>query len=196
MELFQRAKAAMQKIAAAGNWKPASELLHNLLEREELKNLKKSPSPFVPLEEIFDDVARLTAFVMSLHPPTPSSEKLTNGIYFCDIAEGLMAMYTFGKFDIRYMPIARRRGAADLERVRELLEEAGIIKNNVLTGIGQMAAKSLLYYATCRGLYVESIYLSALIAHALFAEMRGFGALSLSNRLLSFINSSGLYHAV
>jgi len=38
-----------------------------------------------------------------------------------------------------------------------------------------MVAKSLLHYVARRGLYVESIYLSALAAHVLFAEMRNFG---------------------
>ncbi len=175
MDPFQKAKKTMQRIVTTGDWRPASELLRNLLQREELRLFSKSPSPFVQLEEIFDEVAKLTVFVASLHPPTLSSEKLADNIYFYDIAEGLMAMYTFGEFDIRYMPIARQRGAADLERVKKLLEEVGIIKDNVLTGLGQMAAKSLLYYATRRGLYVESIYLSALIAHTLFAEMRNFG---------------------
>ncbi len=174
MEAFQRAKTAVQKIATTGNWRFASELLHDLLEREELKRFKKSPSSFVPLEEVFDDVARLTVFTMSLHPPIPSSEKLGN-VYFYDLAEGLMAMYVFGEFDVRYMPIARQRGAAGLERVRELTEEVGIIKRGILTGLGQMAAKSLLYYVTRRGLYIESIYLSALVACTLHAEMRNFG---------------------
>ncbi len=174
MEPFQRAKTAMQKIAATGNWRFASELLHDLLEREELKRFKKSPSSFVPLEEVFDDVARLTVFTMSLHPPTPSSERLGN-VYFYDLAEALMAMYTFGEFDVRYMPIARRRGAADLGRVRELMEEVGIISGNVLTGLGQMTAKSLLHYVARRGIHIESIYLSALVACTLHTEMRNFG---------------------
>ncbi len=164
----------MQKIAASGNWKLASELLHNLLEREEFKKFKKPPSPFVPLEEIFDEVAKLTVFIMSLHPPVPSSEVLAGGIYFYDVAEGLMAMYVFGEFDVRRMPIARRRGKVGLKEVLKLLEEVGIVRGGMLTGLGQMAAKSLLCYVARRGLYMESIYLSVLIVHALFAEMRNF----------------------
>jgi len=81
-----------------------------------------------------------------------------------------MAMYTHGEFSIRYK--ARR---AETSRVKEMLEEVGIVKNNVLTGLGQMAAKSLLHYVARRGIFIESIYLSALIAFTLFAEMRNFG---------------------
>ena len=80
-----------------------------------------------------------------------------------------MAMYTHGEFSIRYK--ARR---AETSRVKEMLEEVGIVKNNVLTGLGQMAAKSLLHYVARRGITVEGIYLSALIAFTLFAEMRNF----------------------
>ena len=106
------------------------------------------------------------------HGPGPKSKSpdvLIDGIFFYDVAEGLMAMYTHGEFSIRYK--ARR---AETSRVKEMLEEVGIVKNNVLTGLGQMAAKSLLHYVARRGITVEGIYLSALIAFTLFAEMRNF----------------------
>jgi hypothetical protein len=170
---FQIAKNVMQKIAAGGDWKLASEFLQGLLQDENLLRFKKSPSFLVPLEEVFDDVARLTVFTMSLHPPIISPDVLIDGIFFYDVAEGLMAMYTHGEFSIRYMPKARQRETS-LRRVKEILEEVGIIRGDVLTGLGQMAAKSLLSYVVRRGITVEGIYLSALIAFTLFAEMRNF----------------------
>lgn len=177
MEPFQRAKTVVQKVVSAGNWKPASEFLSNLLEREELQRFRKSPSPHVQLEEVFDDVAKTAVFVMSLHPPTASSEKLED-VYFYDVAEGLMAMYVAGEFSIRYMPAARqleRQGKKiNLRKVKRLLEEVGIVKGGVLTGVGQMAVKTLLYSVARRYSSVEGIYLSALVAHTLSAEMRGF----------------------
>jgi hypothetical protein len=172
---FQRAKTIMQKIAAGGgDWKLASEFLQSLLQDENLLWFKKSPSFLVPLEEVFDDVARLTVFTVSLHPPTVSPDVLVFNIFFYDVAEGLMTMYTRGEFSIRYMPKARQQRAESLRRIKEILEEVGIVKNNVLTGLGQMVAKSLLSYVVRRGISVESIYLSALIAFTLFAEMRSF----------------------
>jgi len=170
---FQRAKNVMQKIAAGGDWKLASEFLQGLLQDENLLRFKKSPSFLVSLEEVFDDVARLTVFTMSLHPPTITPDVLIDGIFFYDVAEGLMAMYTHGEFSIRYMSRARQRETS-LRRVKEILEEVGVVKNNTLTGLGQMVAKSLLSYVVRRGLTVEGIYLSALIAFTLFAEMRSF----------------------
>lgn len=169
---FQKAKSTMQKIAADGDWKLASEWLHALLEAEDLRRFKKSPSFLVPLEEVFDDVAKLTVFTASLHPPTVSPDVLLDGIFFYDVAEGLMAMYTHGEFSIRYKA---RPAETSLRRVKEILEEVGIIRGDVLTGLGQMAAKSLLSYVARRGITVEGIYLSALIAFTLFAEMRNFG---------------------
>ena len=174
MDAFKKAKSTMQKIAADGDWRLASEWLHALLEAENLKLFRKSPSPYVPLEEVFDDVARLTVFTASLHPATVSSDVLIDSIFFYDVAEGLMAMYTHGKFSVRYMPIARQREKVSLRRVKKLLEEVGIIRGNTLTGLGQMVAKSLLHYVARRGITVESIYLSALVAFTLFAEMRNF----------------------
>ena len=178
MDTFKKAKSTIQKIAADGDWGLASEWLNALLEAENLKLFRKSPSPYVPLEEVFDDVARLTVFAASLHPPTVSLDVLIDNISLYDVAEGLIAMYTHGEFSIRYMPRARQlqqRGQkVSLRKVKKLLEEVGIVKNNALTGLGQMVAKSLLHYVARRGLYVESIYLSALIAFTLFAEMRNF----------------------
>jgi hypothetical protein len=175
MDPFQRAKNVVQKVVARGGWNLASELLQSLLETEELRRFRRSPSPFVPLEEVFDDVAKVTVFAASLHPPVPSAEILTDDVSFYDIAEALMAAYAFGEFDVRYMPIARQRGKKiSLRRVKRLLEEVGVFRDGILTGLGQMVAKSLLYYVARRGLYVESIYLSALVAHTLRAEMRNF----------------------
>jgi len=178
MEQFQRAKTVMQKIASTGDWRLASEFLGNILKGEELRRFKKSPSPYVQLEEVFDDVAKTAVFIMALHPPTPSSDKLGD-VYFYDVAEGLMAMYVTGEFSARHMPAARqmeqRTGKrVSLRKVKWILEEANIIKDDVLTGIGQMAAKSLLYAVTRRYSSVESIYLSTLIAYVLAAEMRSF----------------------
>jgi len=173
MDTFKKAKSTMQKIAADGDWRLASEWLNALLEAENLKLFRKSPSPYVPLEEVFDDVAKLTVLTTSLHPATVSSDVLIDGIFFYDVAEGLMAMYTYGEFSIRYIPKVRR-AETSLRRVKEILEEVGIIRGDVLTGLGQMAAKSLLSYVVRRGITVESIYLSALIAFTLFAEMRHF----------------------
>jgi len=173
MDTFKKARSTMQKIAADGDWGLASEWLHALLEAEGLRQFRKSPSPYVPLEEVFDGVAKLTVFTVSLHPATVSSDVLIDGIFFYDVAEGLMAMYTHGEFSIRYIPKVRQRETS-LRRVKEILEEVGIVKNNVLTGLGQMAAKSLLSYVVRRGITVEGIYLSALIAFTLFAEMRSF----------------------
>jgi hypothetical protein len=176
MEPFQKAKTVMQKVVSTGDWKPATELLNELLEREELKRFKKSPSPYVQLEEVINGVARLTVFTASLHPPVPSAVLLVDDISFYDLAEALMAMYVFGKFDVRYMPRLRHRGvkASALRKVKKILEEVGIIKDGILSGIGQMAAKSLLHFVAKGGTALESIYLSALTAHVLLAEMRNF----------------------
>jgi hypothetical protein len=62
----------------------------------------------------------------------------------------------------------------NLKNIINLLEEVGILRNNILTGLGQMAAKSLFNYVVRLGISVESIYLSALAAYTLFAEMRNF----------------------
>jgi len=178
MDPFWKAKNVMKKVVETNNWKLASELLQDLLQHEELQQFKKSPSPFVQLDDVFDDVAKLTVFIMSLHPPIPNAEILADSISFYDVAEGLMSMYVFGKFDVRYMPRAhqlQQRGERiSLRKTKRLLEEVGIVKGGVLTGVGQMAAKSLLHYVVRRGLYLESIYLSALIACALRAEMHSF----------------------
>jgi hypothetical protein len=174
MEPFQKARIAIQKVYSTGDWRLASEFLGRILEREELQRFKKSPSPYVQLEEVFDDVAKTAVFIMSLHPPMPNSDKLGD-VYFYDVAEALMAMYVVGEFSVRYMPATRQRAkGVDLEKVEKILEETNIIRNGVLTGVGQMAAKSLLYSVARRHFSAESIYLSTLVAYVLFAEMQDF----------------------
>jgi hypothetical protein len=175
MEPFQKARITIQKVYSTGDWRLTSD---HILEGEELRRFKKSPSPYVQLEEVFDDVAKTAVFIMSLHPPMPNSEKLGD-VYFYDVAEALMAMYVVGEFSARYMPIARqleqRTGKRpSLKKVERLLEEVGILKDDILTGVGQMAAKLLLYSVSRRYSSVESIYLSTLVAHTLFAEMQSF----------------------
>jgi hypothetical protein len=59
------------------------------------------------------------------------------------------------------------------------------MKNDTLTGVGEMVAKTLIYFSAKRVSYIESIYLSALAAYTLHAEMRNFdesGGFNGSNR--------------
>lgn len=133
-------------------------------------------------DEVFYPTARLTAFVASLCPPydlSATSRPLTSDVTFYDVAEGLMGLYAFGRLDVHHMPRARATQRqtgkrVNLSKVKRLFKELGITKGGILTGVGQMAAKTLIYFSAKRGLYVESIYLSALAAYTLHAEMHGF----------------------
>jgi hypothetical protein len=183
------------KEALAGNWGRVYETF-NMFLAGDMKHFARVPSPFVEWEEVFEPVAKVTVFAMSMMPVTVDSSvytPLTDGVAFYDVAEGLMAAYTFGRFDVNFMPRARlqeRTGRRiSLRRVRQFLEELGIFRNFrggvVMTGIGQMLAKALIYGAANRvSTVVESVYLSALTAYTLHAEMKRFNEESVRMFLL------------
>jgi phosphoribosylaminoimidazole-succinocarboxamide synthase len=107
-----------------------------------------------------------------------------------------MAAYTFGRFDANFMPRARlmqeRTGRRiNLRRVKQYLEDLGIFRNFrdgvIMTGIGQMLAKALIYSAAGYTLTAESVYLSALVANTLLAEMKRFNEESVKTILLETI---------
>jgi hypothetical protein len=180
MDVYEEAREAIIEVFQRG-WEGAIKLLQTLLEGD-MKLFARSPSPMVGWDEVFYPTARLTAFVASLCPPydlSATSRPLTSDVTFYDVAEGLMGLYAFGRFDVRYMPRARAAQREtgkriNLNKVKRLLEELGITKGGVLTGVGQMVAKTLIYFSAKRTAYFESIYLSALAAYTLHAEMRGF----------------------
>jgi hypothetical protein len=176
MDIYEKAREVVRSAFQTGKWERAVELFQ-LLEGD-MKLFTRSPSPIVGWDEVFYPTARLTAFVASLCPPydlSATSKPLTSDVTFYDLAEGLMGLYAFGRFDVRYMPRARaQQRRINLVKVKRLLEELGITKGNVLTGVGQMAAKTLIYFSAKRVSYIESIYLSALAAYTLHAEMRSF----------------------
>jgi len=176
MDIYEKAREAVIEVFQRG-WEHAVKLLQTLLEGD-MKLFARSPSPMAGWDEVFYPTARLTAFAASLCPPydlSATSRPLTSGVTFYDVAEGLMGLYAFGRFDVRYMPRARAaQKRINLNKVRGLLEELGITKGNALTGVGQMVAKMLIYFSAKRASYVESIYLSALAAYTLHTEMRGF----------------------
>jgi hypothetical protein len=162
-----------------------------------MKHFERVPSEYVSWEEVFEPTAKMTVFAMSMMPLDVDSSvyvPLTENITFYDIAEGLMAAYTFGRFDIQFMPRARlmqeRTGKrTSLRKVKRFLaEELGIFKGDVMTGVGQMLGKALIYGATNRAsTVVESVYLGALIANTLLAEMRQFNEESVRMFLLETI---------
>ncbi len=186
MDIYEKAREAVRSASQTGRWERAVELFQ-LLEGD-MKQFMKSPSPMVEWSEVFHPTAKLTAFAASLCPPhdlSATSKPFTGDVTFYDVAEGLMGLYAFGRLDVRYMPRARatqRQKHINLRKVKRFLEELGITKKGVLTGVGQMAAKALIYFSAKRASYVESIYLSALAAYTLHAEMRG---------LVSIIDGSG-----
>jgi hypothetical protein len=177
MDIYEKAREVVRSASQTGRWERAVELFQLL---EDMKLFARSPSPMVGWDEVFYPTARLTAFVASLCPPydlSATSKPLTSDVTFYDVAEGLMGLYAFGRLDVRYMPRARatqRQTGINLSKVKRLFEELGITKGGILTGVGQMVAKTLIYFSAKRGLYVESIYLSALAAYTLHAEMRSF----------------------
>ena len=178
MDIYEKAREVIRNASQTGRWERAVEWFQSLLEGD-MKRFAKSPSPMVGWDEVFYPTARLTAFAASLCPPydlSATSRPLTNDVTFYDVAEGLMGLYAFGRLDVRYMPRARaqREKRINLNEVRRFFEELGITKGGVLTGVGQMVAKTLIYFSAKRISYVESIYLSALAAYTLHVEMRGF----------------------
>jgi len=178
MDIYEKAREAVRNVSQTGRWERAIKLFQPLLEGD-MKLFARSPSPMVGWDEVFYPTARLTAFVASLCPPydlSATSRPLTSDVTFYDVAEGLMGLYAFGRFDVRYMPRARaaQRKHISLGKLKRLLEELGIIKGGILTGVGQMAAKTLIYFSAKRTSHFESIYLSALAAYTLHAEMRNF----------------------
>ena len=179
MDIYEKAREVIRNASQTGRWEQAVELFQSPLEGD-MKLFARSPSPMVGWDEVFYPTARLAAFAASLCPPydlSATSKPLMGDVTFYDVAEGLMGLYAFGRLDVRYMPRARamqRQKRINLGKVKRLFEELGITKGSVLTGVGQMVAKTLIYFSAKRTSYIESIYLSALAAYTLHAEMRGF----------------------
>ncbi len=180
MDIYEKAREAVRNVSQTGRWEQAVKWFQPLLEGD-MKLFAKSPSPMVGWDEVFYPTARLTAFAASLCPPydlSATSRLLTSDMAFYDVAEGLMGLYAFGRLDVRYMPRARVQRETgkrtNLSKVKRLFEELGITKGGILTGVGQMVAKTLIYFSAKRASYVESIYLSALAAYTLYAEMHSF----------------------
>ncbi len=181
MDIYEKARTAIKE-ALKGNWEHGFETFQEFLEGD-MKYFARVPSPYVEWGEIFEPVAKTTVFAMSMMPLMVDSSvyaPLTDGVMFYDVAEGLMAAYTFGRFDVRHMPRARlmqeKTGKrVSLRRVKQFLEDLGIFRGGIMTGIGQMLAKALIYGATNRTSTVaESVYLGTLIATTLHAEMKQF----------------------
>jgi hypothetical protein len=178
MDIYEKARNAVKE-ALAGNWGRVYETF-NMFLAGDMKHFARVPSPFVEWEEVFEPVAKMTVFAMSMMPLAVDSSvytPLTDGVAFYDVAEALMAAYVFGRFDARHMPRARilmqRTGRhIDVAPLEKVLEELGMMRGGVLTGIGQALAKALIYGATVRGPVAEGFYLSALIAYTLLAELR------------------------
>jgi hypothetical protein len=178
MDIYEKAREAIRSVSQTGRWERAVEWFQSLLEGD-MKLFAKPPSPMVGWDEVFYPTARLTTFVASLCPPSATSKPMTNDVTFYDVAEGLMGLYAFGRLDVRYMPraraVQRQTGKRiNINKIKRLLEELGITKGGILTGVGQMTTKALIYFSAKRTSYIESIYLSALAAYTLHAEMRGF----------------------
>jgi hypothetical protein len=195
MDIYEKARAAIKEAFLKGNWEHGFETFQEFLAGD-MKYFAKVPSPFVGWNEIFESVAKMTVFAMSMMPLVVDSSVytlFTDDVTFYDVAKGLMAMYTFGRFDVQFMPRARlvqeRTGKRiSLRKVKRFLtEELGIFKDDVMTGVGQMLAKALIYGAANRSSIVESVYLSMLIATTLLAEMKRFNEESVRLTLLEAI---------
>jgi hypothetical protein len=192
MGIYEQAKKAREAINEAflnGNWSRGFEVFKEFL--EDMKHFERVPSEYVSWEEVFEPTAKMTVFAMSMMPLTVDSSvyvPLADDVTFYDIAEGLMAAYTFGRFDIQFMPRARRTGKrTSLRKVKQFLVELGIFKDGVMTGVGQMLAKALIYGAANRASIVESVYLSMLVASTLLAEMKQFNEENIRLTLLETI---------
>ncbi len=194
MDIYEKARKAVKE-ALTGEWEYVYEVFSTFLEGD-MKHFARVPG-FAEWDEIFEPVAKTTVFAMSMMPLAVDSSvyaPLTDGVAFYDVAEALMAAYVFGRFDVRHMPRARlmqeKTGKRiGLRRVKQFLEDLGIFRNFrggvIMTGIGQMLAKALIYGATNRtSTVVESVYLGALIANTLLAEMRRFNEESVRMFLL------------
>jgi len=191
MDIYEKARVAVKE-ALKGNWKHGFETFQEFLEGD-MKCFAKVPSPFVEWEEVAAYVAKVTVFAMSMMPLAVDSSvytPLTDDVTFYDVAEALMAAYVFGRFDVRYMPRARiimlRTGKRiDVAPLEKLLEGLGVMRGGTLTGVGQALAKALIYGAINRtSTVVESVYLGALIANTLLAEIKRFNEESVRMFLL------------
>jgi hypothetical protein len=187
---YEKAREAVKE-ALAGRWKRVYDVFNAFLEGD-VKHFTRMPG----WDEVFEPVAKMTVFTMSMMPLSVNSSvyaPFTDNVTFYDVAEGLMAMYTFGRFDTQYMPRARLQTGKriSLRRVKKFLEGLGIFRNfrgnAVLTGVGQMLAKALIYGATSRSTVVESVYVSSFVAYTLHAEMRQFNEESVKMFLLETI---------
>jgi hypothetical protein len=194
MDIYEKARAAIKE-ALKGNWEHGFETFQEFLAGD-MRYFARVPSPYVKWEEVFEPVAKVTVFAMSMMPLMVDSSvytPLTDDVTFYDIAEGLMATYTFGRFDVQFMPRARlvqeRTGKRiSLRKVKRFLAEGLVIfKDNVMTGVGQMLAKALIYGAANRSSIVESVYLSMLVASTLLAEMKQFNEENIRLTLLETI---------
>jgi len=191
MDIYEKARGAVKE-ALTGKWKRVYEVFNMFLDN--IKHFARVPG-FAEWDEIFEPIAKVTVFAMSMMPVTVDSSvyaPLTDNVSFYDVAEALMAAYTFGRFDVNFMPKVRLMQRAgkrvSLRKVKRLLEELGIFRGGVMTGVGQMLAKALIYGATSRtSTVVESVYLGALIAYTLHAEMKRFNEESVRMFLLETI---------
>jgi hypothetical protein len=193
MDIYEKARKAIKE-TFTGKWESVYEVFNTFLEGD-VKHFARVPSSFVRWEDVFLPVAKVTVFAMSMMPVAVNSSVYTpliGDIAFYDVAEALMAAYVFGRFDVRYMPRARilmqRTGKrVDVAPLEKLLEELGVMRGGVLTGVGQALAKALIYGATVRGPVAEGFYLSMLVAHTLLAELRPLRHESVRTLLLEAI---------
>jgi hypothetical protein len=197
MDIYEKARKAVKE-ALTGKWEYVYEVFNTFLEGD-MKHFARVPG-LAEWDEIFEPVAKTTVFAMSMIPLAVDSSvyaPLTDDVAFYDVAEGLMAAYTFGRSDVNFMPRARlmqeKTGRRiSLRRVRQFLEDLGIFRNFrggvIMTGIGQMLAKALIYGTANRtSTVVESAYLGALIANTLLTEMKRFNEESVRMFLLETI---------
>jgi len=182
MDIYKKARRTVKE-AFTGKWEYVYEVFNTFLEGD-IKHFARVPG-FAEWNEIFEPVAKMTVFAMSMMHATVDSSvyiPLTDNVAFYDVVEGLMAAYTFGRFDVNFMPRARLMQETgrriSLRRVKQFLEDLGIFRNFrdgvIMTGVGQMLAKALIYSAAGYTLTAESVYLSALVANTLLAEMKRF----------------------
>ena len=195
MGVYEKTRNAVKEALLKGNWEHGLETFQKFLEGD-MKYFARVPSPFVEWEEVFEPVAKMTVFAMSMMPLEVDSSvyaPLTDDVTFYDAAEAIMAAYVFGRVDARYMPKARITMQKTGKRVnvtplKKLLKELGVMRNDTLTGTGQALAKALIYGAANRtSIVAESVYLSMLLANTLLAEMRRFNEESVRMFLLETI---------
>jgi hypothetical protein len=192
MDIYEKARKAIKE-TLTGKWESVYEVLNTFLEGD-VKHFARVPSSFVKWKDVVEPVAKVTAFAMSMMPVAVNSSVYTpliGDIAFYDVAEALMAAYVFGRFDVNFMPRARMMQKTgrriDVAPLEKLLEELGVMRSGVLTGVGQALAKALIYSATVRGPVAEGFYLSALIAYTLLAELRPLRHESIRTLLLEAI---------